>query len=46
MLPVAGIAVAALVWLGLLFAVAVLAERRAPLQGRTAAVVYALSLAI
>jgi PAS domain S-box-containing protein len=45
-LTTTGIAVAALVWLGLLFAVAVLGERRAPLSGRPAAVVYALSLAI
>ena len=46
MLPIAGIALAALVWLGLLFAVAVLAERRAPLRGWLAPVVYSLSLAI
>ncbi len=46
MLSLAGVAVAALLWLGLLFAVALLGERRAPLTGRTAGVVYALSLAI
>ena len=46
MLTTAGIALAALVWLGLLFAVAVLGERRAPLSARSGAVVYSLSLAI
>jgi signal transduction histidine kinase/Na+/proline symporter/CheY-like chemotaxis protein len=46
MLSFAGVALAALLWLGLLFAVALLGERRRPLAGHAAAVVYALSLAI
>ncbi len=45
MLTLTGVAVAALLWLGLLFAVAVFGERRAPLLDRSAGVVYALSLA-
>ncbi len=46
MLTLAGVAFAALLWLGLLFAVALFGERRAAPGGRWAAVVYALSLAI
>ncbi|HET6602697.1 MAG TPA: NahK/ErcS family hybrid sensor histidine kinase/response regulator [Xanthomonadaceae bacterium] len=46
-MPATGlIAAAALLWLGVLFAVAVFGERRAPAQGLRAGVVYALSLAI
>ncbi|MGQ0801619.1 MAG: hybrid sensor histidine kinase/response regulator [Pseudomarimonas sp.] len=45
MLTLTGVAAAALLWLGLLFAVAVFGERRAPLLDRSAGVVYALSLA-
>ncbi len=45
MLSLSGIALAALLWLGLLFAVAVVGERRAPSR-RWAGTIYALSLAI
>ena len=46
MLDPTTIVVAGLVWLGLLFGVAVLGERRAPAAGPFAAAVYALSLAV
>lgn len=46
MLSVGGVIVAGLAWLGLMFAVAVLGERRPQAFARRWAVVYALSLAV
>ena len=46
MLSLTSVALASLLWLGLLFAVALHGERRAALTGPAAGVVYALSLAI
>ena len=46
MLSVAWIAAAALLWLGLLFAVALYGERHAKVLNRRWAVVYGLSLAV
>ena len=46
MLSVGGVIVAGLAWLGLMFAVAVLGERRPQAFAKRWAVVYALSLAV